>query len=53
MNWKGSITIKEMCYFMYTPTFEDGIHTCHTEEQDRQAVIVRTNRVQFPRGRIA
>lgn len=37
-----------MCYFMYAPTSEDEIQTCHTEVQDRQALIVRTNRVQIP-----
>lgn len=36
-----------MCYFMYAPTSEDEIQTCHTEMQDRH-LIVRTNRVQIP-----
>lgn len=37
-----------MCYIVYTPAFEDEIHTCHTEVQGRPALIVRTNRVQTP-----
>lgn len=34
---------------MYTPTLEDGIHTCRTEVQDRQAFLLRTNEVQIHR----
>lgn len=33
---------------MYAHISEDEIHSCHTEVQDRQALIVRTNRVQIP-----